>query len=144
MEAFSQPERETKDMTEVYLRLEREGGAQVQELSNQLKSVLEADQAQELKGGFRSGKRLDIKKVISYIASNYRKDKIWLRRSEPEKRNFQVLIGIDDSLSMSNQSVGPLALQSMMVLGLALQKLEVGQIGIASITNQCNMLLDFH
>lgn len=30
------------------------------------------------------------------------------------------------------------------MLGLALQKLEVGQIGIASITNQCNMLLDFH
>jgi midasin len=53
-----------------------------------LKAVLEADQAQELKGGYRSGKRLDIKKVISYIASNYRKDKIWLRRSDPEKRNF--------------------------------------------------------
>lgn len=81
-------QKEEKDMSEAYLRLEREGGAQVQELTSQLKAVLEADQAQELKGGFRSGKRLDIKKVISYIASNYRKDKIWLRRSEPEKRNF--------------------------------------------------------
>lgn len=51
---------------------------------------------------------------------------------------------MDDSLSMSNQSVGPLALQSLMVLSLALQKLEVGQIAIASITDKANILLDFN
>jgi len=31
-------------------------------------------------GDFKSGKRLNLKKIIGYIASNYNKDKIWLRR----------------------------------------------------------------
>ena len=28
--------------------------------------------------------------VIAYIASNFRKDKIWMRRTRPDKRRYQV------------------------------------------------------
>jgi len=31
-----------------------------------------------------------MRKVIAYIASHFRKDKIWLRRSRPDKRRYQV------------------------------------------------------
>ena len=40
--------------------------------------------------------------VIPYIASQFRKDKIWLRRTAPSKRNFQILLAVDDSSSMSD------------------------------------------
>ena len=42
-----------------------------------------------------------MKKVISFIASHYRNDKIWLRRTMPSKRDYKILIAIDDSLSMN-------------------------------------------
>ena len=46
-----------------------------------------------------------MRKVIPYIASQYRKDKIWLRRTKKSKRQYQILLAIDDSSSMSdNQS----------------------------------------
>lgn len=52
------------------------------------------------RGGFRSGKRPCMRRVIEYIASDFRKDKFWLRRVEPSKRQYQVMIAVDDSASM--------------------------------------------
>jgi midasin len=43
-----------------------------------------------------------MRKVIPYIASQYRKDKIWLRRTKKSKRQYQILLAIDDSSSMSD------------------------------------------
>ena len=31
-----------------------------------------------------------MRKVIPYIASQFRKDKIWLRRTKPSKRQYQI------------------------------------------------------
>ncbi len=45
---------------------------------------------QWLLGGCCAGKRISMRKVIAYIASHFRKDKIWLRRSRPDKRRYQV------------------------------------------------------
>lgn len=41
-----------------------------------------------------------MRKVIPYIASQFRKDKIWLRRTKPSKRDYQICLAIDDSSSM--------------------------------------------
>lgn len=41
-----------------------------------------------------------MRKVIPYIASQFRKDKIWLRRTKPSKRNYQICLAVDDSSSM--------------------------------------------
>ena len=38
--------------------------------------------------------------IIPYIASQFRKDKIWLRRTKPSKRQYQVVVAIDNSRSM--------------------------------------------
>lgn len=52
------------------------------------------------RGDFRSGKRLNLRRIIPYIASNYQSDRIWLRRVKPSKREYQILVAVDDSSSM--------------------------------------------
>ena len=54
------------------------------------------------RGDYRTGKRLNLRKLIPFIASNYRKDKIWLRRTRRAKRNYSILLAVDDSSSMSD------------------------------------------
>ncbi|CAB1340438.1 unnamed protein product, partial [Coregonus sp. 'balchen'] len=74
-----------------------------QQLCEQLRLILEPTQAAKLKGDFRTGKRLNMRKVIPYIASQFRKDKIWLRRTKPSKREYQICLAVDDSSSMVGQ-----------------------------------------
>jgi midasin len=57
-----------------------------QRLCEQMRLILEPTLATKLKGDFRTGKRINMRKIIPYIASSYRKDKIWLRRKKPSKR----------------------------------------------------------
>lgn len=52
------------------------------------------------RGDYRTGKRLNMRKVIPYIASQFRKDKIWLRRTKPSKRDYHICLAVDDSSSM--------------------------------------------
>src|SRR4051812_4794878 len=68
-----------------------------QELCEQLRLILEPTLATKLKGDYRTGKRINMKKVIPYIASDFKKDKIWLRRTQPSKRQYQIMLAIDDS-----------------------------------------------
>ncbi|KAM3143024.1 hypothetical protein pb186bvf_004842 [Paramecium bursaria] len=109
-------------------------------LSEQLKAILVALQSSALRGDFKSGKRLNMKKIIPYIASNFRKDKIWMRRTQPQKRNYQIMLALDDSLSMNQ--VGMVSLESLTSLSLALSKMECGQICIASIHEGMKLLHD--
>ncbi|ELT89074.1 hypothetical protein CAPTEDRAFT_86613, partial [Capitella teleta] len=73
-----------------------------QDLCEQLRLVLEPTQASKMRGDYRTGKRLNMRKVIPYIASQFRKDKIWLRRTQPSKREYQVMVAVDDSSSMAD------------------------------------------
>lgn len=41
-----------------------------------------------------------MRRVIPYIASQFRKDKIWLRRTRPSKRQYQIIMALDNSSSM--------------------------------------------
>ena len=43
-----------------------------------------------------------MRKVIPYIVSQFRKDKIWLRRTKPSKRQYQIMLAVDDSSSMND------------------------------------------
>jgi midasin len=72
------------------------------ELCEQLRLILEPTLKSKLQGDYRSGKRLNMRKVIPYIASNFRKDKIWLRRTKPNTRNYQVMLTVDDSESVAH------------------------------------------
>lgn len=107
-------------------QIEREVITSSIHLCEELKTILAPTQMSALKGDFKTGKRLNMKKIIPYIASNFRKDKIWLRRTQPQKRTYQIMLALDDSLSMSENQVGHLSLQSLTSLALALSKMEAG------------------
>lgn len=70
--------------------------------------------------------------MIAYIASQFRKDKIWLRRTQPDKRRYQVLLAIDNSLSMTEMGCAPFALQSLALISRSMNRLEVGEFGVIS------------
>ena len=72
-----------------------------------------------------------MRKVIAYVASQFKKDKIWLRRTKPSTRQYQVLLAIDDSASMAENGAGPMALEALATMASALARLEVGQLGVA-------------
>ena len=112
-------------------------------LCEQLRSILEPTQATRLKGDYRTGKRLNMKKIIPYIASEYTKDKIWLRRTKPSQREYQVLIALDDSRSMAESHSIHLAYQTLALVSRALARLEVGDIGIAKFGQTIEVLHGF-
>ena len=100
------------------------------QLCEQLRLILEPTKASKLQGDFKTGKRLNMRKIIPYIASQFKKDKIWLRRVKPNKREFQILVALDDSSSMSDNESREMALSSLNTLSSALTLLEVGQLGV--------------
>ncbi|KAI0874718.1 hypothetical protein GGS24DRAFT_330090 [Hypoxylon argillaceum] len=99
-------------------------------LTSQLRLILTPSQSTKLSGSYRTGKRLNIKRIIPYIASSYKRDKIWMRRAIPTKRSYQILLCVDDSKSMGESSSGGLALESLVMVSRALTMLEVGQVGV--------------
>ncbi|KAG6810904.1 hypothetical protein H0H92_009865 [Tricholoma furcatifolium] len=112
-------------------------------LCEQLRLILEPTLATRLKGDYRTGKRLNMKKIISYIASDYTKDKIWLRRTRPSQREYQVLISIDDSRSMAESHSIHLAYQTLALVSKALGRLESGDIAIAKFGEAVDILHGF-
>jgi midasin len=112
-------------------------------LCEQLRLILEPTLATRLKGDYRSGKRLNMKKIIPYIASDYTKDKIWLRRTRPSQREYQVLIALDDSRSMSESHSVHLAYQTLALVSKALGRLEVGELAIVKFGETTEILRGF-
>ncbi|KIK69742.1 hypothetical protein GYMLUDRAFT_52909 [Collybiopsis luxurians FD-317 M1] len=112
-------------------------------LCEQLRLILEPTLATRLKGDYRTGKRLNMKKIIPYIASDYTKDKIWLRRTRPSQREYQILIALDDSRSMAESHSVHLAYQTLALVSKALTRLEAGDIGIARFGQEVQMLHGF-
>lgn len=107
-----------------------EGSAR--DLTEKLRLVLEPTQATRLRGDYRTGKRLNMRKIIPYIASQFRKDKIWLRRTKPSKRDYQVVLALDDSSSMADNHSKELAFESLSLISKAMGYLEVGDLGVVS------------
>ncbi|KAI9807778.1 MAG: hypothetical protein M1825_005083 [Sarcosagium campestre] len=103
-----------------------------QSLTEQLRLILHPTLATRMRGDFRTGKRLNLKRIIPYIASSYKRDKIWLRRSQPSKRAYQILLALDDSKSMTENDAGPIALQTLVMLARSLTLLEVGQLAVVA------------
>ena len=112
-------------------------------LCESLRLVLEPTLASRLAGDFRTGKRINMKKVIPYIASNFRKDAIWLRRTKPSQRTYQVLLAVDDSASMRDNGAAGMACEALTTMAKALSALEVGQLGIMSFGREARLLHPF-
>ena len=114
------------------------------ELTESLRLILEPTLATKLKGDYRTGKRLNMKKIIPYIASQFKKDKIWLRRTKPSKRQYQVMIAVDDSKSMSDSKSVQIAYETVALISTALSQLEVGDISVVSFGKDVTLLHPFN
>lgn len=79
--------------------------------------------------------------MIPYVASHYRKDKIWLRRTRPNKRDYQVVIAVDDSRSMQESRCGNVAIEALVTVCRAMSQLEVGNLAVASFGKKGNIRL---
>ncbi|RPB13613.1 midasin, partial [Morchella conica CCBAS932] len=112
-------------------------------LCEQLRLILEPTLATKMRGDFRTGKRLNMKRIIPYIASQYKKDKIWMRRTKPSKRQYQVMIAVDDSKSMAESESVALAFETVALVAKALSQLEVGQISIVSFGETTRLIHPF-
>ena len=108
-------------------------------LTEQLRLILAPTQATKMRGDFRTGKRLNIKRIIPYIASQYKRDKIWMRRSIPSKRNYQIMLAVDDSKSMGESGSGKLAFETLALVAKSLSMLEVGEICIVGFGNEVHV-----
>lgn len=95
-----------------------------------------------------------MRRLIPYVASNFRKDRIWLRRTKKTERDYQILMAIDDSSSMADNDTKQVVLnnschslemlsfqltfESLCLLGNALTQIEVGRLSVckfgASVT----------
>lgn len=106
--------------------------AAARDLSEKLRLVLEPTQASRLKGDYRTGRRINMRKIIPYIASQFRKDKIWMRRTKPSKRDYQIVLAIDDSSSMADNHSKELAFESLSLISKAMTYLEAGQLAVLS------------
>ncbi|ORZ38563.1 hypothetical protein BCR44DRAFT_1497173 [Catenaria anguillulae PL171] len=113
------------------------------QLTEQLRLILEPTQAAKLTGDYKTGKRLNMKKIIPYIASDFKKDKIWLRRTKPSKRTYNVMLAVDDSESMADSQSVTLAFEAMAVLARAMSQLEVGQLAVAAFGEQVELVHPF-
>lgn len=112
-------------------------------LCEQLKLILEPTVATKLTGDYKTGKRLNLKRIIPYIASDFKKDKIWMRRTKPSKRDYQIMIAIDDSKSMNESRCSELALNSIALVSKALSQLESGGLSIVGFGELVRLLHPF-
>ncbi|RMZ04313.1 hypothetical protein D0860_06432 [Hortaea werneckii] len=112
-------------------------------LTEHLRLILQPTQATKMRGDFRTGKRLNIKRIIPYIASSYKRDKIWMRRSVPSKRSYQIMLAIDDSKSMAESESRGLAFETLALVAKAMSMLEVGELSVVGFGEDVNIAHDF-
>ncbi|KUJ07208.1 midasin [Mollisia scopiformis] len=112
-------------------------------LTEQLRLILAPTLATKMRGDFRTGKRLNIKRIIPYIASQYKRDKIWMRRSVPSKRSYQIMLAVDDSKSMGESGSGSLAMETLVMVSKSLSMLEVGQICVVGFGETVKVAHEF-
>ena len=112
-------------------------------LTEHLRLILQPTQATKMRGDFRTGKRLNIKRIIPYIASSYKRDKIWMRRSTPTKRSYQIMLAIDDSKSMAESQSYDLAFETLALIAKSMSMLEVGELSVVGFGEDLKVAHDF-
>jgi midasin len=135
--------RDMDEARELWRKSELETQDLAASLCEQLRLILEPTLSTKLKGDYKTGKRLNMKRIISYIASDFRKDKIWLRRTKPSKRQYQIMIAVDDSKSMAESRSVDLAFQSICLVSKALTQLESGGLSIVKFGEDTKVVHPF-
>lgn len=134
---------DSQELVRLWSDMSREVNHLTQQLCQQLQIVLQPTKMSKYKGDYKTGKRLNMRKIVGFIASNYRKDKIWLRRTKPNKRNYQILLAVDNSYSMSENDCPQMTFQSLALLSKSLSIIESGSLGVATFGQEVKLIHDF-
>ncbi|KAI1718698.1 AAA domain (dynein-related subfamily) domain-containing protein [Ditylenchus destructor] len=112
-------------------------------LAESLRMILEPTIASKLQGDYRTGKRLNVRRLLAYVASDYRKDRIWMRRTKKVKRNFHICIAVDDSASMKDNLMTEITCHGLCLIEKALRQLEIGKLSVCKFGKSVKILSDF-
>ncbi|KAH7723679.1 midasin-like protein [Aphelenchoides avenae] len=113
------------------------------ELAENLRIILEPTVASKLQGDYRTGKRLNMRRLVAYIASDYRKNRIWMRRTKKAQRNYQICLAVDDSASMKENLMTEMTCEAVCLIERALRQLEVGELSICKFGKTVKVLSEF-
>ncbi|KAH9386428.1 midasin [Nematocida major] len=95
------------------------------ELTKQLSVVLEENEKSAYEGDYASGRRLNMKRIISYIASDGQKNRIWMRKTKNQGREYLIRIFVDNSGSIKNSSIVDSLIRSLSSITNSLDLLGV-------------------
>ncbi|KAJ1361786.1 hypothetical protein KIN20_021127 [Parelaphostrongylus tenuis] len=113
------------------------------ELAENLRLILEPQRVSKMQGDYRTGKRLNMRRLIPYIASEYRKDRIWMRRTKEAQREYQVLIAVDDSASMNENGIHQVTCESVCIIEDALRRCDAGAVSVCSFGSDVKIISAF-
>jgi hypothetical protein len=99
-------------------------GAQVDSLTQHLDEILRPRKRSRLKGGYASGQRVDLKKLMAFEADPRRYDDLWQRLTIPDRREVVIGLLVDLSGSMSGEKVVNAVLGTVLV-GETLSRLGI-------------------
>ncbi|KJP89006.1 hypothetical protein AK88_01298 [Plasmodium fragile] len=131
-------EQVTAEYEEIYDQINNETEVMSSQLCEQLKIILEPTVRNKYQGDYKSGKKLNIKKLVNYFASDFRNNKIWKRRTKLNKRDYNIVIAIDNTKSMQINNIQKITLNAIFLVARAFEKLQVGRIGICSFGENDN------
>eukprot|EP00762_Andalucia_godoyi_P001029 ANDGO_02023.mRNA.1 Midasin len=103
------------------------------EIAEHIRTILTPQRATRLRGDYRSGKRISMKRIIPFVASQFRKDKIWLRRTKPAKRDYAIMLAMDNTRSMRECGAAIEAVTALSVLSRVCSMAEVGTFAVARL-----------
>ncbi|KAK2196048.1 bifunctional P-loop containing nucleoside triphosphate hydrolase/AAA+ ATPase domain/ATPase [Babesia duncani] len=111
-------------------------------LCEQLKIILEPTDRGGLEGFYKTGKRISIRKLMSFIASNYQRDRIWMRRTRLSKHDYHIILALDNSKSMQECNAGPLTLKAFATIYGAMQRAQIGEFSLVKFGRKPHFILD--
>ncbi|KAI5184811.1 midasin [Nematocida homosporus] len=95
------------------------------ELTKQLGIVLEENEKTSYEGDYASGRRLNMKRIVSYVASNGQKNRIWMRKTKTQGREYLIRIFVDNSGSIKNNGMAIPLISSLTTIANSLDLLSV-------------------
>ncbi|KAL0265582.1 UNVERIFIED_CONTAM: hypothetical protein PYX00_011294 [Menopon gallinae] len=95
-------ERDVEEDAVLSMKQER---VRARELFCLLRNILEENKRGKYRGDFKSGKKLNMKRIAAFVASGYRRDKIWMKRARNAKREYAIRLFIDNSKSMARYDI---------------------------------------
>lgn len=119
-------ERELKKDANVYEQYRREVLAIIDQLEQDLREIFVARRAHQWDSGFRTGKRIDIKKRIQEKAKGVpaMESKAWERRELPSEKDYAISLLVDLSGSMQGEKIDE-TFKAVIVLAEVLNRLSI-------------------